>query len=148
MNLHKREVARSQIDTAIDLFLDGKDYLSVITLAGAGEEILGSLIARAGKKRMIDHLIDLDKKLSKGGRQFKIINQEINGFRNSLKHADDPTEDIVDVVEDQEHAIAMLARALTNYHELEGKLSVKMEQFYTWLKQNRSELFDNEENST
>ena len=143
MKLHKREVARRQIDTAIDLFLDGKDYLSVVTLAGAGEEILGSLITRAGKKRIIDHLIDLDKKLSKGGRRFKIVNQEINGFRNSLKHADDPTEDIVDVVEDQEHAIAMLARALTNFYELEGKLSVRMEQFYIWLKQNRSELFDN-----
>jgi chromosome segregation ATPase len=148
MKLHKTEVARRQIDTAIDLFLDGKDYLSVVTLAGAGEEVLGSLIARAGKKSMIDHLIDLDKKLSKGGRQFKSVNQEINGFRNSLKHANDPTEDIVDVAEDQEHAIAMLASALTNFHELEGKLSVRMEQFYIWLEENRSELFDSEGNST
>ena len=84
MKLHKTEVASRQIDTAIDLFLDGKDYLSVVTLAGASEEIVGSLIARAGKKSMIYHLIDLDKKLSRGGRQFKIVNQEINGFRNSL----------------------------------------------------------------
>jgi len=148
MKLHKREVARRQIDTAIDLFLDGKDYLSVVTLAGAGEEILGSLIARGGKKRMMDHLFDLDKKLSKGGRHFRIVNQEINGFRNSLKHADDPGEDIIDVAEDREHAIAMLARALTNYYELKGKLSIKMEQLYTWLKQNRPELFDNERNNT
>lgn len=147
MKLHKTEVARRQIDTAIDLFLNGKDYLSVVTLAEAGEEILGSLLSRAGKKSMIAHLIDLDKKLSSGGRQFKIINQEINGFRNSLKHANDRTEDIIDVAEDQEHAIAMLARALTNYNELEGKLSVRMEQFYVWLRQNRSELFDNEGNN-
>jgi hypothetical protein len=148
MKLHKTELAHRQIDTAIDLFLDGKDYLSGVTLAGAGEEILGRLLARAGKKSMIDHLIALDKKLSNGGRQFKIVNQEINRFRNSLKHAPDPGEDIIDVAEDQEHAIAMLARALTNYYELEGKLSVRMEQFYTWLKQNRSELFDNEGNNT
>jgi len=148
MKLHKTEVARRQIDTAIYLFLDGKDYLSVVTLAGAGEEILGKLLARAGKKNMIDHLIDLDKKLSKKGRHYNIVNQEINGFRNSLKHANDPTEDIIDVAEDQEHAIAMLARAVTNYHELKGKLSLRMEQFYIWLKQNRSELFNNEGNST
>jgi hypothetical protein len=139
LKLHKKEIARRQIDTAIDLFLEGKDYLSMVTLAGAGEEIIGNLLKRARRKNMLGHLLDLDKRIS-GGREFTVVNQEINGFRNALKHANDPTEDLVEVVQDQEHAIAMLSRALTNYWALEGSLSPKMEQFYVWLQQNRAEL--------
>lgn len=140
LKLHKKEIARRQIDTAIDLFLEGKDYLSVVTLAGAGEEIIGNLLKRAKRKNMGGHLLDLDKRIS-GGRDFKVMNQEINGFRNALKHANEPTEDLMEVAQDQEHAIAMLSRSLTNYSALEGSLSPKMEQFYVWLQQNRADLF-------
>lgn len=140
MKLHKKEVAKRQIDTAIELFLAKQDYLSVITLAGAGEEIIGKLLVRNSKKNMVDYLIDLDKRLS-GGREFKVINQEINGFRNSLKHANDEKEDEIDVAESQEHAIAMITRALTNYAIFEGNVSSDIEKFYKWLKENRPDLF-------
>ena len=140
MKLHKTEVARRQIDTAIDLFSIGKDHLSVVTLAGAAEEIVGELLRRAGRKNMLNHLLELDKRIS-GGRDFEVVNQEINSFRNALKHAKKPAEDLMEVVQDEEHAIAMLSRALANYSALEGKLSPKMEQFYVWLQQNRMDLF-------
>ena len=140
MKLHKKEIARRQIDSAIDLFLEGKDYLSVVTLAGVGEEIVGNLLKRAKRKNMLGYLLDLDKRIS-AGREFTLVNQEINGFRNALKHANDPTEDLMEVSQDQEHAIAMLSRALTNYCSLEGGLTPKMEQFYVWLQQNRTDLF-------
>ncbi len=110
-----------------------------VTLAGAGEEILGKLLARSSKKSMVDYLKDLDKRLS-GGREFKVVNSEINGFRNSLKHANDKSEDEIDVAEGQEHAIAMLSRSLTNFALLEGKLSKNMEQFLQWIYSNRPEL--------
>jgi hypothetical protein len=140
MKLHKKEIAKRQIDAAIELFLAGKDYLSVVTLAGAGEEILGKLLVRHSKKNMVDYLKELDKRLS-GGREFRIVNQEINGFRNSLKHANDETEDEINVVEGREHAIAMLSRSLTNYALFEGSLSKKMEHFLQWLGDNRPDLF-------
>jgi len=140
LKLHKKEIARRQIDSAIDLFLEGKDYLSVVTLAGVGEEIVGNLLKRAKRKNMLGYLLDLDKRIS-AGREFTLVNQEINGFRNALKHANDPTEDLMEVSQDQEHAIAMLSRALTNYCSLEGGLTPKMEQFYVWLQQNRTDLF-------
>jgi len=34
-------LAKGQLDTALELFLDQKNYSSVITLAGAAEEIFG-----------------------------------------------------------------------------------------------------------
>jgi len=141
LKLHKKEIAGRQIDTAVDLFLEGKDYLSVITLAGAGEEIIGNLLKRGKRKNVVNHLLDLDKRISQG-RDFIVVNQEINGFRNALKHATDPSEDLMEVIQDQEHAIAMLSRALSNYYALEGGLSPNMERFYTWLQQNRMDLFN------
>ncbi len=140
MKLHKKEIAKRQIETAIDLFLAGKDYLSVVTLSGAGEEILGKFLARHSQKNAVDNLKELDKRISVG-REFKIVNQEINGFRNSLKHAKVESEDEIDVAEGEEHAIAMLARSLNNYYLLEERLSNKMEQFLKWLQNNRPDLF-------
>jgi hypothetical protein len=140
MKLHKKEIAKRQIDTAIELFLEGKDYLSVVTLAGAGEEILGKLLVRHSKKNMIDYLKELDRQLS-GGREFKIVNQEINGFRNSLKHANDEADDEISIAEGHEHAIAILSRAITNYALFEGRLSSTMDQFLKWLRNNRPDLF-------
>ena len=139
--LHKADIAERQIDTAIELFLERKDYLSIITLAGAGEEILGNLLERNKETNMFSHLIDLDIRLSNGGRPYNVVNQEINGFRNSLKHAKLPEEDIIDVTESQEQAIAMLSRVLVNYYAYKKKLSQKMYEFYEWLKVNRPELF-------
>jgi hypothetical protein len=136
----KKEIAKRQIDTAIEIFLAGKDYLSAVTLAGAGEEILGKLLIRHSKKNMVAYLKELDKRLSEG-REFKIVNREINGFRNSLKHANNEAEDEIDVAEGQEHAIAMLSRSLTNYASFEGRLSEKMEQFLQWLRDNKPDLF-------
>ncbi len=86
MRLHKIEIARRQIEVAAELFFAERDFLAVVTLAGAAEEILGSLIKRVGEPAMIDHLLDLDKLLT-GGRSFAVVNKEVNGIRNALKHA-------------------------------------------------------------
>jgi hypothetical protein len=62
MEFTKKEIARRQIDTAIALFFAAEDFVSITTLAGAGEEIMGSLLRRAGKVSMRDHLADVDKR--------------------------------------------------------------------------------------
>ncbi|OAI26104.1 hypothetical protein [Methylomonas koyamae] len=112
MLLHKAEIARRQIEAASELFFSGGDFLAVVTLAGAAEEILGKLIKRRGETAMIDRLVELDRQLT-GGRSFKIVNKEINGIRNALKHADDPNEDELEI--EAGSAIAMLSRAVVNY---------------------------------
>lgn len=132
MKLHKKEIAKRQIETALDLFFRQGDIFSIITLAGAGEEILGKLLRRAGEPCMMDHLIDYDKCLTVTGRNSKIVNEEVNGIRNSLKHANNPIEDEFEV--DSEHAEAILARAVTNYVLLEGSLTSPMHKFYEHLR--------------
>lgn len=112
MKLHKIEIARRQIEVAAELFFAERDFLAVVTLAGAAEEILGSLIKRVGEPAMIDHLLDLDKLLT-GGRSFSVVNKEVNGIRNALKHANDPSEDEIEV--EAGEAISMLSRAVVNY---------------------------------
>ena len=132
MRLHKKEIAKRQIETALELFFEQKDFLSVITLAGASEEILGSLLRRVGKRSMMDHLVDLDKHMSGVGRDSKVVNEEVNGIRNSLKHANNPAEDELEV--DPEHAVAMLARAVANYTSLESDVTPAMYRLYEHLR--------------
>ncbi len=110
MRLHKKEIAKRQIETALELFFEQKDFLSVITLAGASEEILGSLLRRVGERSMMDHLIELDK---------------------HLKHANNPAEDELEV--DPEHAVAMLARAVANYTSLASDVTPAMYRLYEHL---------------
>ena len=64
MKLHKTEIARHQIDTAIDLFLEDKDFISALTLAGVGEELTGKLIERAGEAR--DLVVATDHRVTHG----------------------------------------------------------------------------------
>jgi len=131
MRLSKREIAERQIELALELFFDNKDSLGVITLAGAGEEILGKLLKRDGKKAMVDHICSLDKKLTGNGRDVKVVNQEINGIRNALKHANDPNEDEIEI--DSGHAEAMLARAVVNYTLFFEEATPLMLKFYEYL---------------
>lgn len=124
MKLSKLEIAKRQLEAAAEIYVNGGDYLAVITLAGAAEEILGQLLRRTGGYAVMDSLIELDKELT-GGRSFSVVNMEVNRARNALKHAHDSSEDIV-VIEPGE-ATAMLTRALANYKALNGSLAATMQ---------------------
>ncbi len=123
MELSKLDIAKRQLEVAAHLYIAGGDYLAVVTLAGAAEEILGNLLRRSGRGAMIDRFVEMDRELT-GGRSFKIVNDEVNRARNALKHARDESEDNV-VIEPGE-ATAMLARALANYKMLAGSLAPTM----------------------
>ena len=136
MKISKLDAATRQLDVAIDLFLSEKDPLAVITLAGAAEEILGVLAKNNGKDNMIDALKVLDKKLT-GGRDFKILNNEVNGLRNALKHANNLDEDFIDY--DEDAPVAYLMRAIANYTILGLTPNEKMKSIYLKVKNLQSE---------
>jgi hypothetical protein len=127
MILSKPDIAKRQVETACALFLCGGDYLSVVTLAGAAEEILGSLLRRAGKSHMLDHLVTLDRELGRA-REFKEVSDEVNRARNALKHACDASEDQVEIAPGE--ADAMLVRAIANYVVLTDDATEQMVAVY------------------
>lgn len=58
VTLSKLDIATAQLDTAMGLYLEGRDLISAITLAGAAEEILGKLAEKAGTQSAFNETLD------------------------------------------------------------------------------------------
>jgi hypothetical protein len=140
LKINKIEIARRQIDVAIDMLRANGDYLAIIALAGAAEEILGAFLKRQKKMAMLDYIIKLDTDLT-GGRPFNLINTEINSVRNALKHANHQNEDEIEV--EFSDALAMLSRAITNYILLGKDQTPKIIWFYNHANKYCKDLFSN-----
>ena len=82
MKLDKAQVARRQLGTALALFIDDLDPVSVHTLACAGGEVAEHLTRKAGIQPFTSHALatfpDLD---------LKEVRRLQNQFWNSFKHA-------------------------------------------------------------
>ncbi|GID03220.1 hypothetical protein [Pseudomonas sp. 008] len=117
MKINKIDIARRQLDVAVDIFLSDGDLISVITLAGAAEEIFGTIVSVGGKENAVKFLVRSHKSLGS-----KLVEKEIrnhaNLVRNALKHADRDSDENIEFDERQE-AIAMLSRALTNFSKID-----------------------------
>ena len=119
------QVAEIQIETAIDLFNQG-NFICAITLAGAGEEILGKLLppsAEIALKAMTNKISQIAPELSPK----EIRDNYLNIVRNALKHVkEDICEQDIDL---RLHAIHYIARACINYASLQNTLTAKMVAF-------------------
>lgn len=127
MDIPKTEVAKRQLITACEIYMQRADHVSVLTLAGAAEEILGILLRRAGRTNSLDDIFALDQRLG-GDRTHRRVADEVNLARNVAKHANDPSEDIASIAPGE--ADAMLARAISNYVELTSDISKEMHEAY------------------
>lgn len=139
MKVHKLIIAFNQLETAIQLFLQDKNYLSAITLAGASEEILGKYAKKLNEETAYSILTtglanDFKGKFSKEevGRKF------INFHRNELKHFDFPEHDEIEIDPEFE-AISMIVRAAINLTSLKI-MTGNIKDFNKWIKENRPEL--------
>jgi hypothetical protein len=126
----KEFVAREQLETAISLFEEGRDLLSVITLAGAADEILGKLVTEAGGVSSLANLqaaaLAIHQHLFQEPGDAKWIADRANRARNSLKHLDTDEGRTV-TLDPAEEATDMLDRAITNYWSLTVTLTPTME---------------------
>ena len=117
----KFDIATNQLETALKLYLDGGDRFSVITLAGAAEEILGKELQSRG----LTNALDTDKALTSAVSQAfgnkpvppKVVADIANHARNQIKHLDSGGPRTVEMDPDEE-AKDMLDRATTNYWKL------------------------------
>ena len=134
VRITKIQIAKAQIETAIDLFFNEDDRIAVLTLAGAGEEILGNVLSRKKSRNMLGVVYSASEE-----RQLSLDPKDIaniaNRTRNALKHAKFETEDEIDF--DPEEAVIMLLRATINYQLEVGTLTARMEDYLSWLRTER-----------
>ncbi len=139
---HRIEIAKAHLHRAIVLFLEEKDFINAITLAGAAEEVFGKFARRANLTPAMEEITDilhtevgaeLDKK--------RIRNDYLNRVKNNLKHFEQGDDELVEI-EPEEEAISMIIRAMTNLFLVEGQLTEHAEIFYNYIKKNRPGLFE------
>src|SRR2546421_6232717 len=125
-------MALTQLETALRLYFEGSDHFSVITLAGAADEVFGQLLAAQGTCNSLEQI-----KKATSAIHLKLFGKELdpswvaqraNHARNSLKHWA-PGQPLAVIFDPVEEAKDMLNRAVDNYWALEHSLSPAMERF-------------------
>jgi hypothetical protein len=116
----KKDIVLQQIETALRLYAEQGDFFSVITLAGAAEEILGQLLEqKAGKQGLRGAIGSIFQVLrpaggKKGGAKEGLSGHEVDDF----VHMDAARE-----------AQFLLGRAIEDYVALSGAPSASMIKF-------------------
>ena len=129
---YRRDLALAQLETALSLYVERKDLSSVITLAGAADEVFGKMLYDAGDESSLNSLKKAVAAIhmhlyGEPGDPIQIANRA-NLAKNSLKHWDQGDSEIIKLDLNVE-ACDMLNRAIDNYWNLEQKLSPAMEAF-------------------
>lgn len=128
--LTKLEVAISQLRLSIGLFMEGREHISVITLAGAAEEILGKLADSAGSmpalNRRADEARQLHVALWRNDPGEKVFKNLKNKTRNELKHLSFGAPLAIGL---EKECIRMLDRAVENYRHLHKRAATFIVQY-------------------
>ena len=118
-NLSRFEIADIQLQQALNLYSDGRDLISTITLAGAAEEILGGLVSQAGEtlalKEKVANLRGMHEFVWGEEANEKAYVEIRNQARNCFKHFGNGNEVFVDL---ELEAVSLLKRAIANYMKL------------------------------
>lgn len=125
-------VARSQLLTAIDLFFEDRDAVSVQALAGNARELLESLCRLRGIEPMTELLLR-----DHPGRPKKDIYAALNLYRNCFKHVGDTEaarkddQLTLDQFDDSKNDY-LLYVCVEDYLRLRGKSPVAMQILQAW----------------
>lgn len=141
MILTKIELARLQIEKAISLFIDEKDYVCSLTLAGAAEEMLGNMLRTQGKDNVLADLHPWFKDKYKSEISFSDLAKGANVIRDELKHGHENPDPAHGVEISKPIAAQMLMRALVNYTRVAGSPTESMIHAKQWLDSHYKEIF-------
>ena len=145
MSLHKIEVAKELLETAIDLFFSNKSPYAVIALAAASEEVLGNYSNGNWTPNNADNIFhrmyeDAQKRNMSYESKTQFSQTLVNVTKNALKHANCEDEQTVSIKEDE--PVIWLLRALVNYQLGSGlEYSEIMNKFESWVRVNRPSYF-------
>jgi len=106
MDITKLEAAKSQIKTAIELYFEDRDPISVHTLAMAAAEIIDRLCEAKGHKSMRSHFMSLILPQHR-----KKVSDALNKAVNFFKHASSsrPNQVLTDFSDDRNQLAIMFA---------------------------------------
>lgn len=132
MVLNKTEIARRHLGTALALFLDDLDPVSVHTLASAGCEIAEYLTRKAGAEPFSSHALttfhDLD---------IQVLRRLQNQYSNAFKHAstrdgvERADQDLLDQFNDETNN-HMLFVGWHDYMRATSTLPLEAQVFHVW----------------
>jgi hypothetical protein len=119
-------VAVGHVHAAIEIFGQPGLEGSVLHLAAAADEIFEAFLKREGKvtlsgkllRALQEHIPELDR---------KTFYRSSTQWKNAVKHADIPAEDVISMPSTQ--PFFYLARAIMNYEALTGEKSPQMDKF-------------------
>ena len=119
VSLTKLEIAEAQLYQSISLYMEGKDLISAVTLAGASDEILGKMNQAVGRSAALHDKLDLLCNLSEAAFKKKATRKNFaeirNKARNAFKHFG--SGDLTNIDLEQE-AYSLVSRAIENYKKL------------------------------
>lgn len=133
---HKFDIARSQLATAVEIFLNQRHFSSVITLAGAASGILDELVRRAGKEPFVDYACRVHRELAGKTPPRRSYFHHIEQWLGVVAHKHLSDKDSPTVKLDLEkQALDALLRAIADYIKLNGQdeLFVKAILQWTWV---------------
>lgn len=139
INYSQIDLACEQLETAIELFLSRRSFVSSLTLAGATEEILGKALGLNSEKNVLQCEAGIIKPvhelLHKKAFIWKDFIDGKNFARNSAKHLNNNNEQITPV-DFEEEAYKMLVRACDNHQRLGISPTENMRKFEDWFYKN------------
>lgn len=139
--MKKSELAKIQIEKAIDLFCIEKDYASAITLAGAAEEMLGNILRSKNKDGILAELHPWFEDRYDKNIKFAELAKGANEVRDELKHGHENPDPDFDVNVSVSICAQMIMRALVNYPRVVGSPTEKMKQCHRWIQENYESIF-------
>ncbi len=132
-------IALEQLETALRLFKETEEYISVITLAGAADEILGKACREQGIKSALEemqHSFYLlrairfgDSATQEKKKSDKWLADRANHVRNKAKHINPIVEPSL-VIDAKQEAKDLISRALDNWWALGNPYSASMLEFH------------------
>lgn len=131
------QLAHSQLEAAIGLYVTNRDRLSAITLAGAADVLLSQLVLWSRNTNFTDRLAE--KELASDGSSIprEVVGRQVNDllFINQLKHFGDDAQEIIEIDVD-ECALAAILKALANYVDLPDHDKRLVLAFKVWIREN------------
>jgi len=141
MKLSKLDLAKIQIEKAIDLFVGESDFVCALTLAGAAEEMLGNILQKRGELHILAELLPWYQSEHDANITFAKLAKGANEARDELKHGHENPDPNHLVEVSKPLCGQMLMRAIVNYKRVAPEPTDKMIKFYHWVKDRQEEIF-------